>query len=138
MMNFETGGTFDPAVKNRAGSGATGLNPVHAFHGERTRDLHRCPGKDERRGSVRVRREVFSAVQGQDWHAEGCLHGVLYPKAIGKPEWYPLFTSGTKAYEQNAGLDRDKKGMVTERMRSRWCSAGVGSTSDYGGPGAQP
>ena len=25
VMNFETGGTFDPAVKNRAGSGATGL-----------------------------------------------------------------------------------------------------------------
>ena len=38
---------------------------------------------------------------------------VLYPKAIGKPEWYPLFSSGTKAYAQNAGLDRDKKGMVT-------------------------
>ena len=55
----------------------------------------------------------FQPYKGKIGTLKDAYMAVLYPKAIGKPEWYPLFTSGTKAYEQNAGLDRDKKGMVT-------------------------
>ena len=55
----------------------------------------------------------LSPYKGKIGTLQDAYMSVLYPKAIGKPEWYPLFSSGTKAYAQNAGLDRDKKGMVT-------------------------
>ena len=35
---------------------------------------------------------------------------ILYPKAVGKPLSYVLFTSPSKAYKQNKGLDKDKNG----------------------------
>lgn len=113
VMRFETGGTFDPAERNRAGSGATGLiqfMPSTAKGlGTSTDALAKMSAEDQ----LEYVEKYFQPYKGKLGTVKDAYMAVLYPKAIGKPEWYPLFTSGTKAYAQNAGLDRDKKGMVT-------------------------
>lgn len=113
VMKFETGGTFNPAEKNRAGSGATGLiqfMPSTAKTiGTSTDALAQMSAEDQ----LDYVEKYFQPYKGKLGTLKDAYMAVLYPKAIGKPEWYPLFTQGTKAYEQNAGLDRDKKGMVT-------------------------
>ena len=113
VMRFETGGTFDPAERNRAGSGATGLiqfMPSTAKGlGTSTDALAKMSAEDQ----LDYVEKYLTPYKGKMTTLKDAYMSVLYPKAIGKPEWYPLFTSGTKAYEQNAGLDRDKKGVVT-------------------------
>ena len=114
VMKFETGGTFDPAERNRAGSGATGLiqfMPSTAKSlGTSTEALARMSPEDQ----LDYVEKYFQPYKGKLGTLDDTYMAVLYPKAIGKPEWYPLFAQGTKAYEQNAGLDRDKKGIVTK------------------------
>jgi hypothetical protein len=39
---------------------------------------------------------------------------ILWPAAVGKSLDYVLFKEPTKAYEQNKGLDKEKKGYVTK------------------------
>ena len=113
VMRFETGGSFNPAEKNRAGSGATGLiqfMPSTAKSlGTSTDALAKMSAEDQ----LEYVEKYLTPYKGKLGTVRDAYMAVLYPKAIGKPDWYPLFTSGTKAYELNAGLDRDKKGMVT-------------------------
>lgn len=113
VMRFETGGTFDPAERNRAGSGATGLiqfMPKTAKGlGTSTDALAQMSAEDQ----LDYVEKYFQPYKGKMGTLKDAYMAVLYPKAIGKPEWYPLFTQGQKAYQQNAGLDRDKKGIVT-------------------------
>ena len=113
IIGFETGGTFDPAVKNRAGSGATGLvqfMPSTAKGlGTSTDALAQMTAEDQ----LDYVERYFQPYKGKLGTLKDAYMAVLYPKAIGKPEWYPLFAEGTTAYRQNAGLDRDKKGVVT-------------------------
>ena len=113
VMNFETGGEFSPSTRNRAGSGATGLiqftrNTAKGL-GTSTDALAQMSAEDQ----LDYVERYFQPYKGKVGTVKDAYMAVLYPKAIGKPEWYPLFVSGTKAYEQNAGLDRDKKGVVT-------------------------
>ena len=113
VMRFETGGTFDPAERNRAGSGATGLiqfMPSTAKGlGTSTDALAKMSAEDQ----LEYVEKYFQPYKGKLGTLKDAYMAVLYPKAIGKPEWYPLFSQGTTAYQQNAGLDRDKKGVVT-------------------------
>jgi hypothetical protein len=113
VMKFETGGTFDPGIKNRAGSGATGLlqfMPSTAKGlGTSTDALAQMSAEDQ----LEYVERYLSPYKGKLGTLRDAYMAVLYPKAIGKPDWYPIFQQGTKAYTQNAGLDRDKKGMVT-------------------------
>ena len=39
---------------------------------------------------------------------------VLWPAAVGKLDSHVLFSRGTKAYDQNKGLDKNKNGRVTK------------------------
>jgi Transglycosylase SLT domain len=115
VMRFETGGTFDPGVKNKAGSGATGLiqfMPKTAKGlGTSTEALAKMSAEDQ----LDYVEKYFQPYKGKMGTLKDAYLAVLYPKAIGKPEWYPLFRQDQQptAYSQNAGLDRDKKGMVT-------------------------
>ena len=113
VIRFETGGSFDPAVRNRAGSGATGLlqfMPSTAKSlGTSTDALAQMSAEDQ----LEYVERYLSPYKGKMGTLKDAYMAVLYPKAIGKPEFYPLFTQGTTAYRQNAGLDRDKKGVVT-------------------------
>ena len=113
IIRFETGGTFGTDVKNRMGSGATGLiqfMPSTAKGlGTSTDALAKMNPEDQ----LDYVEKYLAPYKGKMGTLKDAYMSVLYPKAIGKPEWFPLFVSGTKAYTQNAGLDRDKKGMVT-------------------------
>lgn len=120
VMRFETGGTFDPAEKNRAGSGATGLIQ---FMPSTAKDL---TGADSKEAAIKIM-ESMSPVQQLDYvqkylapfkgklnSLEDVYMAILYPKAVGKDPDFALFERGTKAYWQNRGLDLDKDGVITK------------------------
>jgi hypothetical protein len=113
---------MNPAVMNQRGSGATGLIQ---FMVPAVRDLN------DRLGTKYYMRDIrqMSALNQLDL-VEAYLHtvrgrygefgsltdlylAVLYPKAIGKGEGYVLFAQPRRAYQQNAGLDENRDGLVT-------------------------
>jgi hypothetical protein len=113
VMSFETGGTFDPRVKNRAGSGATGLIQ---FMPETAKGLGTTPDDLARVTPEQQLEYVEKYLQpytGQLGTLQDAYMAVLAPQAIGQAADTPLFTKGSAAYRQNAGLDRDGKGYVT-------------------------
>lgn len=114
LMSFETGGSFDPAIVNQAGSGATGLiqfMPATAKSlGTSVEELR----KMSRAQQMKYVEKYLSQFNVKGASPEDLYMAVLYPKAVGKPNDYGLFRRGTKAYEQNAGLDLDRDGLVTK------------------------
>ena len=115
-MAFETGSSFDPAKRNPASS-ATGLiqfiRPTAVSLGTTTDELR-----------------TMTRVQQMDWvlkyfkagpirklssvTLEDLYMAILWPAAVGKPNDYVLFSSPSKAYEQNKGLDINKDGNITK------------------------
>ena len=55
----------------------------------------------------------FNPYAGRLHSIEDIYMTILYPRAIGQKTDYVLFRSGTTAYKQNKGLDRDQDGSVT-------------------------
>jgi hypothetical protein len=113
IMSFETGGTFDPSVKNRAGSGATGLiqfmpETAKAL-GTTTDELARMTPEQQ----LEYVEKYFAFYKGKLGNLQDAYMAVLSPRAIGQAADTPLFTQGSLEYRQNAGLDRDDKGYVT-------------------------
>jgi hypothetical protein len=113
VMSFETGGTFSPSVRNAAGSGATGL-------------IQFMPSTAKRLGTTTEKLAALTAEEQLDYvwsyfepnrgrlkTLEDTYMAVLWPAAIGKGSAHVLFREGEPAYQQNAGLDRDKNGEVT-------------------------
>lgn len=116
VMDYETGGTFDPAEPNQAGSGGTGLiqfmpSTARAL-GTTTEELALMTRAEQ---MVYVEK-YFDQFAGRirNGSLEDVYMAVLWPRAIGKPTSYVLFRSGTKVYEQNRGLDRNGDGTVTK------------------------
>lgn len=116
VMDFETGGTFDPAEPNQAGSGGTGLIQFMP-------STARALGTTTEELALMTRAEQMVYVEKYfDQFAGRIRNGslsdvymaVLWPRAIGKSDSYVLFRSGTKVYEQNRGLDRNGDGTVTK------------------------
>lgn len=113
VMSFETGGTFDPAVKNRAGSGATGLiqfMPSTARALGTTTDALARMRPEEQLDYVE---QYLKPYAGRMRSQQDAYMAVLYPQALGKPASHVLFQQGTRAYEQNKGLDPQQTGQVT-------------------------
>ena len=114
-MAFETGRTMNPAIQNSIG--ATGLiqfiRPTAISLGTTTDELR-----------------TMTRVQQMDWvlkyfkagpirklssvTLEDLYMAILWPAAVGKPNNYVLFSSPSKAYEQNKGLDINKDGNITK------------------------
>ena len=124
VMAFETGGTFNPAEKNKKGSGATGLiqfMPETAKGlGTTTDDLAKM-SRTEQMKYV----EKFLASKGISGKGLSDVYmAVLFPAAVGKPDDFVLFGKGAiegytgKAYEQNKGLDANNDGSVTKAEAS--------------------
>jgi hypothetical protein len=139
-MAFETGRTFSPSIHNAAGSGAVGLiqfmGPTAVGLGTRSSALAVM-------GAVQQLDYVESYMSSQARAAGAALRSledvymaILYPAAIGKPDTYVLFRSGTVQYQQNAGLDLDADGVITKfeatsGVRALWSGGGVmASTGD--------
>lgn len=116
IMGFETGGTFDPAIINRAGSGATGLiqfmPSTAASLGTTTADLLKMDAITQ----LDYVEMYLKTYKGRMSTLEDAYMAVLWPAAIGKSTDYPIFTAGvtnSRAYELNSGLDKNKDGIVT-------------------------
>ena len=134
MMDFETGGTFDPAQKNigpdgtpETGSGATGLiqfMPKTAEGlGTSTEELSKMSRSEQ---LEYVDKHFETNLKGRLGDEGGDISdlymSVLFPAAVGKPDDFVLFgkgaiegyAEGSKAYEQNIGLDANKDGSITK------------------------
>jgi hypothetical protein len=117
-MAFETGRTFNPAERNTIG--ATGLiqfiRPVAEELGTTT-DKLAAMTRVEQMDWVRkyMKRWVgkLSSVSLEDLYM-----AILWPAAVGKPNNYVLFSSPSKSYEQNKGLDLNKDGNITKAEAS--------------------
>lgn len=120
-MAFETGATFDPAIKNAAGSSGSGLiqfmRPTAISLGTTVEELR----KMTRLRQLGYVYKYFKAY-GTDlssWSLEDVYMAILYPKAIGKElEWTFPWAASTLAYKQNAGLDKNKDGLITKKEAS--------------------
>lgn len=120
VMRFETGGTLNPAEKNRAGSGATGLiqfmpNTAQQLTGAETREaaikLMESMSPVEQLDYVK---KYLAPYKGKLKTLDDLYMAILYPKAVGKDSDYVLFERGTTAYKQNRGLDENKDGSITK------------------------
>lgn len=111
---WESGRSFRPDVKNMAGSGATGLiqfmpSTAKAL-GTSVEALAAMTAEDQ----LNEVWKYFKPYKGKLKTLSDVYMAILWPKGVGQPEDYPLFTGGI-TYRQNAGLDVDKDGVVTKR-----------------------
>lgn len=117
-MAFETGRTFDPAIRNHAGSGAIGLiqfmPSTAAALGTSTEALAEMSACQQ----LIFVENYFRPWKGRLRTLSDVYMAILWPGAIGKPEGWVLFRSDDKAhpkrYLQNAGLDFDRDGTITK------------------------
>jgi hypothetical protein len=125
VMNFETGGTFSPTEKNKAGSGATGLiqfMPATAkeITGEQTKEAAiKALSKMSATEQLDYVKKYLEPFKGKLNSLEDVYMAVLWPKAVGKDSEYALFKEGTKAYWQNRGLDINEDGIITKAEASK-------------------
>lgn len=118
VMAFETGRSFDPAIRNHAGSGATGLiqfMPRTAIGlGTTTQAL----SKMNALAQLDYVEAYLKPYKSRMRDLSSAYMAVLYPRAVGKPDDYVLFRKGSKAYKLNRGLDRNNNGQVTKAEAS--------------------
>ena len=125
MMDFETGGTFDPATKNMAGSGATGLiqfMPDTAKSlGTTTEELSEMSRSQQLEYVDKYLKTNLEGRIGPEGADISDLYmSVLFPVAVGKPDDFVLFGEGAiskkfeERYEANKGLDANNDGSITK------------------------
>jgi len=129
IMSFETGATFDPKIKNAAGSGATGLiqfmpRTAKAL-GTTTDDLAKMTAVAQ----LDFVEKYFAPHKGKLQTIEDAYMAVLYPKGIGKGKDFVLFEAGTALYRQNRGLDASGDGKITVGEACRKVSERLGTAS---------
>lgn len=118
-ISFETGGSFSPSEKNRAGSGAIGL-------------IQFLPSTARNIGTTTEQLAQMSAEQQLDYVEKylqpyiGRLKSlndvylaILNPANIGQKDDHILFSAPSKAYNQNKGFDKENKGYVTVKDVSK-------------------
>jgi hypothetical protein len=115
-MAFETGRTFNPALRNSIG--ATGLiqfiRPTAVSLGTTTDELAAMTRVEQMVWVEKYFKKGPVAKVGNP-QVEDLYMQILWPVAVGKDLDYVLFKEPTKAYEQNKGLDKEKKGYVTKK-----------------------
>ena len=125
VMDFETGGTFDPAIRNGAGSGATGLIQIMestAIGLGTTTDQLSKMSRLQQLDYVEKYLKNTGIKQGAG--LSDLYMSVLFPAAIGKSDDFVLFGKGAMsgfeggAYTQNAGLDKNGDGSITKAEAS--------------------
>ena len=114
-MAFETGRTYNPALRNFIGatgliqfisSTAKGLGTTTDYLATLTRTQQMTwVEKYFKAGPV----AKIGAPSLEDLYMQ-----ILWPKAVGQANTYVLFNAGTKQYSQNNGLDIGKKGYITK------------------------
>ena len=126
VMDFETGGTFDPAQKNIYGSGATGLIQ---FLPSTAESLGTTTG--ELAGMSRAEQikyideyletNLAGRLDGKQGDLSDLYMSILFPRAVGKSDDFVLFGEGASEekfigrYEANKGLDLNNDGSITKK-----------------------
>ena len=114
---FESAESFSPAIKNAAGSGATGLiqfMPATAKGmGTTTSKLARMSAVDQ----LDFVAKYFLPYKGKCKTLSDVYMAILWPVAVGKDESYVLFdeTKNPVTYNQNRGLDINDDGSITKQ-----------------------
>lgn len=144
-MAFETGRTFDPAIRNAAGSGATGLiqfMPSTARRLGTTTDALAAMTAEEQLAWVEL---YFREFAGRLHSLDDTYMAILWPRAVGQPADYAIATSAEgNTYLQNRGLDVDADGRITKAEAAakvqRLLDEGLqpGNVYDYGEQPADP
>lgn len=128
---FETGRTFSPSCRNPASS-ATGLiqfmESTARGLGTSTEALARMTALEQ----LEYVLAYFKPFTGRLGTLADVYMAILYPAAVGQPDDYPVFKSGSDAYAANKGLDVNHDGVVTkaecaafvERMLAEGLEAG--------------
>ncbi len=129
IMSFESGATFDPKIKNAAGSGATGLiqfmpSTAKAL-GTTVEDL----AKMNAVAQLDFVEKYFMPYKGKLLTIEDAYMAVLYPKGIGKGKDFVLFEKPSVQYKQNSGLDVSGDGKITVGEACRKVSERLGTAS---------
>lgn len=112
-MAFETGGTFSPSIKNAAGSGATGLIQFMPSTAKHLGTTVEALAKMDAVQQLDYVESYFKLVNKPIRSLEDVYMSILYPAAVGRAADSALFTKGKKTYEQNAGFDSNKDGIIT-------------------------
>lgn len=120
-MAFETDGTFNPAIKNYAGSSGTGLiqfmRATAIGLGTSVEALAKMDAVTQLSYVYKYFRQFRSDFSGLT--LEDIYMHILYPKAVGKPNsWAMPWKYGSLAYKQNSGLDADKDRVITKAEAS--------------------
>ena len=142
LMDFETGGSFDPSITNR--HGYVGLiqfgGPAARDLGTTTRELARMT-RLEQLPYVFKYLEQRSGRRGQLKDLGDLYSAVLWPPGIGKPDSYTFFQRGDGYYGPNSALDTNGDGRVTKGEatsfvadRLRGGSSNGGSSGGVAGP----
>lgn len=112
-IGFESAGTFSPSIRNRAGSGATGLIQFMESTAEglgTTTDALAAMTAVEQLTYVQM---YFQPYANRIRSLADMYMAILMPKYIGRDGDEVLFSGGT-AYRQNSGLDANSDDKVTK------------------------
>lgn len=111
-MAFETDRTFRANIRNYAGSSGTGLiqfmETTAKAMGTTTKALAQMSAEDQLSYVYRY----FKPMTGRIITLEACYLFIFYPKAATMGPKTKVFIKGSKAYEQNNGLDADNDGDI--------------------------
>lgn len=122
MAAMYTESRFNPAIKNRKGSGATGLIQ---FMVPAVKDLNRRLGTKYYMSDIQAMSALdqldlveayLETIQERyrEFHSLTDVYlAILYPKGLEFGPNQALFSNPTRAYRQNSGLDENKDGHVT-------------------------
>lgn len=120
VIAWETGRTFSASVKNKAGSGATGLlqyMPATAKAlGTTTAAMAAMTAEDQ----LRYAYKYWLPWAGKIGSLSDLYATVIWPRAVGKADDYIVFDGrqGSIAFRQNAGFDTNKDKIVTKAEMS--------------------
>ena len=114
IMAWETDRTFQPDIRNYAGSSGTGLiqfmDSTARRLGTTTSELAGMTAEDQ----LRYVEAYFEPFRGRLDSLEDAYMAVLWPRAVGESSSYVLFRRPSLAYRQNSGLDSNRNGLITK------------------------
>lgn len=114
---FETGETFSPSVKNLAGSSGTGLIQFMSFTAKSLGTTVEALAKMTAEDQLNYVYKYFAPYKGKLNSLGDVYLAVLYPKAMAMADNETVWVKGKDGllYSQNAGLDKNKDGIITRQ-----------------------
>jgi hypothetical protein len=114
VMAFETGGTFDPAIENYAGSGAVGLIQFTKMRAELAGTTREALKRMSAVQQLEYVERALATLKGRVHTLSDHYMAVFAPgKGIGVPGNTALYSAPSKSYELNAALDANGDGTIT-------------------------